>query len=834
MPSTDEGMLRGALTSASPGFHLSEVCVREGVRQGVPASPRGRERGAVGRGTLKRYVESSPHSRQFMMTLSRPARLRLLGSPSLELPDGTPASGRPAQRHRIALLALLSLVPDRRMSRDKLMGWLWPDVDGPRARNLLSVSIHVLRDALGRSAIVSHGDDIRLDDALVRSDVSEFEAAVAGGNPDAAVAIYSGPFLDGFFLPDAEAFDQWSGRERERLAGLYRKSLAGMAEAAEAAGDFRVAIERWRACAAFDPLDSEIALRLMGALEASGNRAGAIQHAAVHERLLDEELGTTAPEVAAKAEQLRTDPAPRSDIPPRAARRAGAREPLAELPDDGGQPAELPEPAERRPRSRRIPVAVFAVLALALVSWSLWQGPRPAPSLVVLPFADLTPGAASNPLGDGLTDEIIAGLATVPGLTVIAPESAERYGSSVASLPEIARELAVAHVLHGTVKRNGGQLRVTARLVQAERERVLWARSYDASVDGIAPVLDAIAHDVVRALEVRLVGDSTRTLVRRQTRNPEAYALYQQGRFHWARRTIEGHRQAHAYFQRALALDSGYADAYAGLADAHLTGWHHGATALSEEEVRVQMTRAAERALSLDPASADAHTSFAMSLWWQKNWPGAERELRRAVELTPGHARARNWLAQLIAAMGREDEALQEARRAAELDPFAVVMVKSWGWHCYLVRDWSCAVEQLDRSLELDPQYVQAIRYLAMAEAMRGRHVEAEAAMRRVLGLVPEAGYAQAELAIVQARAGDSTAARASLQRAIGRTSAFDLARAWTALGERDSAFAALERYDDWKWPHRGLLADPIFDPVRGDARFAALEERVLREMAVR
>jgi serine/threonine-protein kinase len=471
---------------------------------------------------------------------------------------------------------------------------------------------------------------------------------------------------------------------------------------------------------------------------------------------------------------------------------------------------------------------------LALLAWSLWREPRPEPSLVVLPFADLTPGAASDPLGDGLTDEIIAGLATVPGLTVIAPTSAERYGSSVASLPEIARELAVAHVLHGTVKRSGGQVRVTARLVQAERERVLWSRTYDASTDGIAPVLDEIAHDVVRALEVKLVGDSTRTLVRRQTRNPEAYALYQQGRFHWARRTIEGHRQAHAYFERALALDSGYADAYAGLADAHLTGWHHGATELTEEDVRVRMTRAAERALSLDPASADAHTSFAMSLWWQKNWPGAERELRRAVELSPNHARARNWLAQLIAAMGREEEALREARRAAELDPFAVVMVKSWGWHCYLVRDWDCAVEQLERSLELDPSFAQAIRYLAMVEAMRGRHAEAEAAMRKVLLLEPEAGHAQAELAIVQARAGNPAAARRSLQRAIGRTSDFDLARAWAALGERDSAFAALKRYDGWKWPHRGLLADPIFDPLRGDARFVALEESVLREMAVR
>ena len=763
------------------------------------------------------------------MSTSPAIHLRLFGSPSLEREDGSVLAGRAAQRHRLALLALLSLAPGHRISRDKLMAWLWPEADGKRARNLLNVSTHVLRGVLGETSIVSAGEDLRLDVAAVRPDVAEFERAMQAGDEESAVALYRGPFLDGFFLPEAEEFDQWSGRERQRLADIYGKALEGLAERAEAAGDFGTAAVRWRARAAHDPLDSRVALRLMRALDASGNPAAAIQHGAAHARLLSEELGSSAPEVTALSDHLRRHPRPH---------------PFPERPVIGSPASEAPTPvpAHEAPRPRQLPfprwaaAAALAVVALSFTAWLAVAGaPAADPSIVVLPFANLAPGAAPDYLSDGLTDEIIAGLATVPRLTVIARNSADRYASSVATLPEIARELGVSHVLHGTVRPEGGQVRVTARLVAAERERVVWAQTYDAREGQLAPIQDDIGRDVVRALKLELVGDSAPA--QRGTRNPEAYELYRRGRFHWATRTREGHEAAIAYFERAIALDSNYADAYAALADAHLTSRRLGMSPHSEEEAQALVTRAAERALALDDASADAHNAFANVLWWQKNWPGAERELRRALELNPNHAGAHNFYALLLHGMGRQQEALSEARRAAELDPFAMMVVMTYGFLCYVTDDLECAIEQFDRVVELNPAWGIALRRKAIVQAMLGRHAEAQASIRQAHEVEPDNAYGLIDRAIVLALAGDTAAARAALRAAEGATGStvdFNLARAYTTLGDRDSAFAALERYDGWLWPGVSALAEPLFDPIRTDPRFVALEDRVLREMGVR
>lgn len=763
------------------------------------------------------------------MSTSPDIHLRLFGSPSLEREDGSVLAGRAAQRHRLALLALLALAPGHRISRDKLMAWLWPEADGKRARNLLNVSTHVLRGVLGETSVVSAGEDVRLDATAIRPDVVEFQRAMEAGDEEAAVALYRGPFLDGFFLPEADEFDQWSGRERQRLSDAYGKALEGLAERAEAAGDFGTAAVRWRARAAHDPLDSRVALRLMQALDASGNRAAAIQHAAAHTRLLNDELGTSAPEVVALSNRLRDDPRP---------------QPLPERPLVARTAPEVlptpPAPEAARPRQSRLPrwasAAALAVAALSFTAWlALARAPDADPSIVVLPFANLAPDRAPEYLSDGLTDEIIAGLATVPRLTVIARNSADRYASSVATLPEIARELGVSHVLHGTLRPDGDQVQVTARLVATEGERVVWAQTYDAGAAQLARIQDDIAHDVVRALRLKLVKDSA--LVQRGTRNAEAYELYRRGRFHWATRTLEGHQAAIAYFERAIALDSSYADAYAALADAHLTSRRLGMSPYSEEEAQALVTRAAERALALDDGSADAHNAFANVLWWQKNWPGAERELRRALELNPNHAGARHFYALLLHGMGRQQEALREARRAAELDPFAMMIVMTHGFQCYVTHDLECALEQFDRVIELNPQWGIAIRRKAIVQATLGQHAEAQASMRQAHAVEPDNPQTLIDRAIVLALSGDTAAARAALRtagRPAGATGDFNLARAYSTLGDRDSAFAALERHEGWLWPGISALADPLFDPLRADPRFVALEDRVLREMGVR
>ena len=766
------------------------------------------------------------------MNSSPAVRLRLFGTPALERPDGSAVTGRAAQRHRLALVALLSLAPSQRLARDKVMAWLWPEAGAERARSLLNTATYVLRSALGDRALVSAGEELRLDVGMVGSDVAEFEAAMAREDYQRAADLHAAPLLDGFFLPGAPELEQWIERERRRLAMLLGKALEALAERDAAAGRHADAAERWRARSALDPWDSRVAVRLMQALDAGGNRAAAIQLAAAHQRLLREELGVeAAPEVAELAEALRRAAgAPRASAPMPTAMAMATVAP--------GPQAAVPRPATppRRPVLPRSAVAALVVVAaLALGAWLVRaRGGGPERSIAVLPFADRSPAGDRDFFTDGLSDEIISGLATVPGLTVTARTSTMAFKGSVAPLPVIARELKVAHILHGTVRREGARIRVTAQLVEAEAERVLWARGYESEAGDLGEVREQIAQDVVRALEVRLADGGTRTIVRQGTHDPKADEMYRRGRWHWATRTPAGHEQAVAYFQRAIAIDSGFADAWAGLADAHLTGWQLGLTEVPEDEARTSLIRAAERALSLDDRSADAHVSFAVALWWQKNWPGAERELLRAIALNPNHATGRAWYSILLTGLGRQEEALREVRRAAELDPFSFMILSTRAWECYLARDWDCALEQFGRSLELNPEWAGAARRIAVVHALEGRHAEARDMMRKAVALEPGNPNAFTDVATIQALAGDGASARRTLGGVRATASPFEVARAWAVLGERDSAFAALERSTLWVWPHRSVLSDPLLDPLRGDPRLAALQRRIDREMGVR
>ena len=293
--------------------------------------------------------------------------LKLLGGVALAGERG-PLSGPAVQRHRLALLALLATARPRTVSRDKLLAWLWPERDSEPARRLLNQAVHALRQALGAEAILSSGDDLQLNADAVRSDVVAFEEALAAAAPDRAVALYTGPFLDGFFLDDAPEFERWVDRERGRLATMYAKAVEGLAETAERSGDSGAAVEWWRARAAHDPYDSRVALRLMQALEGAGNRAGALQHAATHQQLLREELEIEpGPEIQALVERLRREPAPTVPYRKEAADRPAVSAP-AEITAGPAPPGFRPdviEPALQRRRTMQYGAA--AILAAAAI-----------------------------------------------------------------------------------------------------------------------------------------------------------------------------------------------------------------------------------------------------------------------------------------------------------------------------------------------------------------------------------------------------------------------------------------------------------------------------------
>ncbi|HYR12501.1 MAG TPA: BTAD domain-containing putative transcriptional regulator, partial [Longimicrobium sp.] len=245
--------------------------------------------------------------------------VHVLGAPVIRRPAG-PVTGRAAHRRRLAIVAVLAAGRGRPVARERIIGLLWPDSPGDAARHTLSEGLYILRKELGEDVFVVMGDEVGLDPARVRTDLDDFEQALAEGRWEDAVGVYHGPFLDGFYVPDAPEFERWVEGERDRLARAYGRALEELAGAAEAAGAPLKAAEWWRLLLAHDAFSSRVALRLVRALERAGERAAALRAAEAHVLLLRQELGVgPEPELAALIEDLRSQPPAPLPRPPRPA-----------------------------------------------------------------------------------------------------------------------------------------------------------------------------------------------------------------------------------------------------------------------------------------------------------------------------------------------------------------------------------------------------------------------------------------------------------------------------------------------------------------------------------
>ena len=335
-------------------------------------------------------------------------RLILIGNMDLQGADG-PLTGRITQRRQIALLALLACAGDRPLTREKAIGYLWPESPSGRARARLSDSVYVIRQELGEEAVLAVGDGLRLNPEVIWSDVAAFEEARRDGRLRDAVELYGGPFLDGFHLSGTGAFERWVESQRRRLEDRYRRVLEALAEAAEGEHAWADAVRWWKRRAAEEKTNSRVAMRLMQALAYSGNVAGALQHARIHELLLEEELGVSPPaEIQKLAEELsaggairpphpsvpgdrdtpapETDPDPGRPKTPTASTGPGARAPEGDQRNRPREPGPTEEPSAPLPapgRSegpttatgmghRRLATGVLAVVAFFLIGgWAV-------------------------------------------------------------------------------------------------------------------------------------------------------------------------------------------------------------------------------------------------------------------------------------------------------------------------------------------------------------------------------------------------------------------------------------------------------------------------------
>jgi TolB-like protein/DNA-binding SARP family transcriptional activator/Tfp pilus assembly protein PilF len=785
-------------------------------------------------------------------------RLLLLGGAIIERGDGELLTGRAVQRHRMAILALLATAPAGGISRDKLLGLLWPESDTDRARNLLNVSLYEVRKALGEGTIVSSGDDLRLDRTLLTSDVGELEAAAAGGEHAVVVARYRGPFLDGLFLSGAPDFEKWLDGERSRLAAIAARSLEALAADAAERGNHVESVNWLRQRAAFDPLDARVALRLMQALEASGNRAAALQHARVHARLMESEIGlgpdSGVEAFAAALSQLPAsslaatlpDPTPPQGHTPAAAPEIEAPPQATSSSDQAVAAATLTAgttvPSSRRPRRAVLATllaSVAALVTLAVAPWKAADRSVAAPrSIAVLPFVNLGADPNDGYLGDGLTEELTARLSSDSTLRVVSRTSSSRYQKTSQTVPEIARALDVTAVLEGSVRRVGSRLRVTAQLIDARNDRHLWSATYDRELGDVLALQDQLAREVTRALEP-VLGRPANGIALRGTRDAEAHDLYLRGRWHWKRRTPEGHALAIDFFRQSIARDSSYADAYAGLSDAVFTAYvlGHEPWASDETGTIATMRTASERAIMLEPASSAAHTSLAIVRWAETDLPAAERLLQRAIDLNSGNVFAHSWYGRMLHITGHPLESMLQSREAWKREPFDLTASHNYAVELEAADSVQASRRLYERTLDLDSTfYISRVGY-AILLVNSGDTVHGAERLVRVAGTAKPSAQALVNLAWALALLGRADSATRVLNTVKSRLTAssaprhaFEIARAYTALQQRDSAFAWLDRAD-WRWPPWGNVYATELSSLRSDPRYSILTRRVGRRL---
>ncbi len=465
------------------------------------------------------------------------------------------------------------------------------------------------------------------------------------------------------------------------------------------------------------------------------------------------------------------------------------------------------------------------------------DGERPASAgarramLAVLPLRNLSDDREQDYFSEGLTEELIGQLSRISPehLGVIAHASAMAYQRSEKTIRQIARELGVDNVLEGSVRREGERVRISVALVRAADQTHAWSEVYDREIRHILEVQTEVARAVAGEIAVRV---SPHAGVR-QLLDPAAYNAYLRGRFFWNRRTPDSIARAIACFEEAVALDSSYARAYAGLADCHamLSSIHIASSA--PVDAMPKAIAAATRALKLDPELAEAHATLGHArLWYEWDWPGAAAAFARALELNPAYAPARQWYASYLQTIDRIDESLSELKRMLELDPLSLIARSAFEGVLYLERRYAEVVAESTRTLELDPAFVVSYFNLGRAHSHMGMHRDAIAELRRAHQLSNESPAMTMQLGYAYARAGKKSDARKMLamlsEQARKRyVPAFHSAAILTGLGDIEHALDWLMKAREERCDYLvHLPKEPAADPLRGNPRFEALVPR--------
>jgi adenylate cyclase len=456
--------------------------------------------------------------------------------------------------------------------------------------------------------------------------------------------------------------------------------------------------------------------------------------------------------------------------------------------------------------------------------------PIPEKSIAVLPFVDLSQAKDQEYFCDGISEEILDALAKVEGLRVVARTSSFAFKGKNADVSEIAQKLNVGNVLEGSLRREGNRVRVAVQLVNARDGFHMWSQTFEHELQGVFAVQDEITRAVVDALKIKLAV----ALPAHKKPNTEAYDLYLKGRYFLNRKNEADARRAIDYFQQALAKDPNDAPAYAGLADSY-SSFAFPLGVVTPREAMPKAKEAAQRALAIDNALGEAHTSLAyIAFFYDWDWAAAERGFKRALELNPNNADTHHWYSHFLMGQGRIEESLIQSKRALELSPFDILFNIHLGWHYLNARQYDQALDQIEKTIEMDKNFAQTYPWLGLILEQKGRYAEAITAFQNAIKLFPGgSSIVEAELAHAYAVSGDREKAQkiiAELQELAKKqyVSSFQIAAIYAGLGEKDQAFTWLEKA--FKERADGLVnlnAEQRFDNLRSDPRFQDLARRI-------
>jgi TolB-like protein/DNA-binding winged helix-turn-helix (wHTH) protein/tetratricopeptide (TPR) repeat protein len=509
--------------------------------------------------------------------------------------------------------------------------------------------------------------------------------------------------------------------------------------------------------------------------------------------------------------------------------------PTTERADKPGTDGLTIAPSARTHRSwaRWVILGVAAIVALAAIEAWQFRSRRAAPSgirsLAVLPLNNFSGDPSQDYFADGMTDQLITDLAQISALRVISRTSAMVYRGSHKPLPEIARELHVDAVVEGAVQRSGDRVRITAQLIEASSDKHLWAETYEDNVRDTLMLQKRVASNIAEHIRIKLTPQEQASLKKTRVVDPAAYEFYLKGRYFWNKRTADGLKAAVDYFNQALEKDPKYAQAYTGLADSYalLGDWEYGV--LSPSEAYPKAKAAAIKAIDADDTLGEAHTSLAFSLdAFDWDWESAETEYKRAIELNPGYATAHQWYSWHLSEMGRSDEAIAEMRKAETIDPLSLIISAEMAEILLVAHRNDEAIEQSRKAIALDANFAIAHLELGLALMQKQNYAEAIEELQKAITLSGNSTTCTSNLAYAYAVSGKKSEASILLKdlKNRSRQNAPAIALVHVGLGETDQAMIWLEKaYAEHFNP--SILLRPTFDPLRPDAHFQNLMQRI-------